>query len=414
MTSAAPAPPAMQDAPRGDTPSVPGSSVADDSAEEGASPPDPNAGGEKDLDGGEGPDAAAVGDPASPGGSEPEPPADDVGVDEAEPPVVDTSDGEASEPPGDDASGAAGEGSSPDGGSQTPGSEAPGGESPGPGSEPPQDDTPAEPPGAEPPQDETPAEPPGAEPPADDGPGAEPPADDGVAPGSSTGAALVGPGSPEIPSGRGSFHLSIIGSSTAAGIGASRGDLAWASLLDAALTAKVTTTFSSSNLAQGGYTAIDLLPGSTSSGSIDDAIAEKPDLIVVALAGSNDLGPGVTTETFIAALITLRETARAAGIPTFFMGTLPKNFSQPDRETLVEWDRAMASEFSVCWIPGPTQPYAPCYMDVFAALADASLGLAPALDSGDGQHPNDAGHALLFAGVAPIVSLYVCSKTTCR
>jgi hypothetical protein len=43
-------------------------------------------------------------------------------------------------------------------------------------------------------------------------------------------------------------------------------------------------------------------------------------------------------------------------------------------------------------------------MDVFAALTDASLGLAPALDSGDGQHPNDAGHALLFNGVDSIVS----------
>lgn len=74
----------------------------------------------------------------------------------------------------------------------------------------------------------------------------------------------------------------------------------------------------------------------------------------------------------------------------------------------------MAQEFSACWVPGPTLPYAPCYMDVFASLADASLGLAPSLDSGDGQHPNDAGHALLFNRVAPIVAPYVCSKTSCR
>jgi lysophospholipase L1-like esterase len=394
----------MHNAPAPDgAPAVAGSPVADGSATEEASPPDSSGGGEKDLDGGDGEAAGAShpDPPASPAGSEPEPPADAAGS------------YEASEPHDDEASGPDGDDSSPDAGSE-PGSDTPKGEPPR--TEPPQAETPPEPPGDEPSGNDQPPvdDAHDDQPPVDDAHDDQPPVDDEVPSGSDTGADVVGPGSPEIPSGLESFHLTIIGSSTAAGIGASRGDLAWASLLDTALTAKVTTAFSSSNLAQGGYTALDLLPGSGSPGSIDDAIAESPDLIVVALAGSNDLGPDVTTETFTAELITLRETARAAGIPTFFMGTLPKNFSPGDRETLLEWDRAMASEFSLCWVPGPTQPYGPCYIDVFAALADESLGLAAALDSGDGQHPNDAGHALLFDWVAAIVSPYVCSKTTCR
>jgi lysophospholipase L1-like esterase len=305
------------------------------------------------------------------------------------------------------------------------------GTSPDEGSEPPEDETPADQPGDDQPGDDQPGDdvpdndvpdndvpdnddPDNGEPPADP-PGDDRPDSTEPTPGEGTVAGQVGPGSPEIPGGLASFHLTVIGSSTAAGIGASRGDLAWSSLLDQALTDKVTTAFSSSNLAFGGYTAQDLLPGSGSPGSIDDAIAEKPDLIIIALAGSNDLGtPNIDAEVFVAELVSLREVARAAGIPTFFMGTLPKNFSEIERETLVDWDRAMASEFSLCWIPGTTKPYAPCYMDVFDSLSDTSLGLAPALDSGDGQHPNDAGHAVLFNRVAPIVTSYVCSKTTCK
>jgi hypothetical protein len=74
----------------------------------------------------------------------------------------------------------------------------------------------------------------------------------------------------------------------------------------------------------------------------------------------------------------------------------------------------MASEFGACWVPGANEPYAPCFIHVFESLADASLGLAPQFDSGDGQHPNDAGHALLFDAADAVVVPYVCSKTACR
>jgi hypothetical protein len=91
---------------------------------------------------------------------------------------------------------------------------------------------------------------------------------------------------------------------------ASTGDLAWAGLLDSALSAEVSTSFASSNLAVGGYTAHDLTAGSGVPGSIDDAIAERPDLIIVALAGSNDLSPDTSTELFVLQMAALREAAR--------------------------------------------------------------------------------------------------------
>jgi lysophospholipase L1-like esterase len=302
-------------------------------------------------------------------------------------------------------------------------------EEPLPEEEPPPVAEPSEPEPPPPVEEEPPAPPEEEEPPAppeeeEEEPPAppvieEPPAppeeeDPPVPPVATNPGGTVGPGSPEVPAGLEAFHITVIGSSTAAGIGASNGELNWVTLLDDALVAKVRASYSTSNLAVGGYTALDITPGSGLPGSIDQAIAEKPDLIIVAIAGSNDLAPGFTTERFIAQLVSVRELAKAAGIPTFFMSTLPKNLTPGERDLLEQWSVAMTSEFSQCWIPGTTKAYAPCYIDVFQALADSSLGLAAQFDSGDGQHPNDAGHALLFRAVDAIVEPYVCTKTECR
>lgn len=284
----------------------------------------------------------------------------------------------------------------------------------------PDDADPDEEPEVEPPpvdEPETPPDdPPSEDPPDDDPPGEDPPDDDppgGVEP-PPLGNGSVGPGSPQIPNGLPEFHISVIGSSTANGIGASVGDFAWVTLLDEALSRRVATRYSTSNLAVGGYKAADLLPGSGERGSIDEAIAEKPDLIVVALAGSNDIEPGFTTELFMSQMSALRDAAKAAGIPAFFMSPLPKSLSVGEREILGEWSGLMKSEFSQCWIPGTSEAYAPCYIDVFDALAAPDLGLATQYDSGDGQHPNDLGHSLLFDAVDAIVQPYVCTKTECR
>jgi lysophospholipase L1-like esterase len=223
-----------------------------------------------------------------------------------------------------------------------------------------------------------------------------------------------GPGVIDVPGGAASFTLAVIGSSTAAGFGASNYESSWVGRLESSLAAAVTTSVSITNLAVGGYSAYELLPGSGARGSIDEAIRERPDLIVVGLAGSNDLTPEITTTTFIAQLTTLRDTARAAGIPAFFVGTLPKNLSTGERELLELWNDRMADSFSACWISDTTSAYAPCFMDVFDQLADASLGIASAWDSGDGQHPNDAGHGILFDSADKIVKPYVCARTQCR
>jgi lysophospholipase L1-like esterase len=208
------------------------------------------------------------------------------------------------------------------------------------------------------------------------------------------------------------FRLAVIGSSTAEGEGASRPANAWTALLEQSISAR--TSFHLSNLAVGGYTTADLLPDSDSSGNLADAIATAPDLILVALAGSNDLSIGTSTGTFLERLSLLRDTAKAAGIPTFFVSTAPKDLSDGERQTLSDWAAKMRQSFASCWVPGSTSPYAPCLIDVFGALATPDLELAAQYDSGDGIHVNDAGHSVVFHAAEPVIEAYVCSVAACH
>jgi lysophospholipase L1-like esterase len=212
--------------------------------------------------------------------------------------------------------------------------------------------------------------------------------------------------------GAASFTLAVIGSSTAEGEGASRPANAWTALLTRSLAAR--TNFTLRNLAVGGYTTADLLPDSDSTGNMKDAIATQPDLIVVALAGSNDLSIGTSSSTFMSRLTLLRDDAKAAGIPTFFVTTAPKDLSDSERQTLADWASSMRQSFASCWVPGTASPYTPCLIDIFDALSTSSLELASQFDSGDGIHLDDAGHAVVFRTAEPVLEAYVCSVAACH
>jgi lysophospholipase L1-like esterase len=226
-----------------------------------------------------------------------------------------------------------------------------------------------------------------------------------MAPGGSGGG-----GSPMLTS----FKLTVIGSSTAAGEGASSSAKSWVALLARSLDDAVVPTFNSSNLAVGGYTTVELLPGSKADGSIDDAISGGPNLILVSLAGSNDLSAGTSQSTFLSRLTSMRDTARTAGVPVFFVSTAPKDLSDSERRALRDWATAMSTAFATCWVPERDTAYGPCFIDIFAPLANASLGVASAYGAGDGIHLNDAGHARIFEVAEAIVKPYVCSRVACR
>jgi lysophospholipase L1-like esterase len=210
-----------------------------------------------------------------------------------------------------------------------------------------------------------------------------------------------------------SFKLVVLGSSTAAGEGASSSSKSWVSLLSSSLSARVSTEFDADNLAVGGYTTIELLPDSGDSGSIDEALEREPNLVIVALAGNNDLSSGTSTGTYLSRLEAIRDAAVDAGVPVFFMSTAPKDVGAVDRETLRDWGLEMEARFSSCWVPGRISPYSPCFIDIFAPLANDSLGVASEYGAGDGIHLNDAGHEVIFEATLEVVEPYVCLMTRC-
>lgn len=218
-------------------------------------------------------------------------------------------------------------------------------------------------------------------------------------------------GSPNAPT-LTSFTLTVLGSSTAAGEGASSSSQGWVNLLAGDLERTIVGDYATHNLAVGGYTTAELVPDSGASGSIDDALETEPDLIIVALAGSNDLSAGTSTSTFLSRLTSIRDHAREAGVPVFFLSTAPKDLSTEEKQMLRDWGDEMETRFSSCWVPGQSD-YSPCFVDVFEPLANGSLGVASEYSAGDGIHLNDAGHALIFETVRDVVRPYVCSRIAC-
>jgi lysophospholipase L1-like esterase len=225
-----------------------------------------------------------------------------------------------------------------------------------------------------------------------------------------SGGSTGGGGSGDGPS-DGAFVIAVLGSSTPEGEGASSLANSWVGLLQSRL--ESVGDVSVVDLAVGGWAASDLLPGSGSPGNIDDALDEQPDLIVVAIAGSNDIDRGATTSTYLSNLTQVRDTASAAGVPTFFMGTLPKNMSDSERQLLADWNDVMRERFSTCWVP-TDETYSPCFVDVFADLANEDLGVDPRYLASDGFHHNNAGHRVIFEDAIDVIEPYVCSLTECR
>jgi lysophospholipase L1-like esterase len=184
----------------------------------------------------------------------------------------------------------------------------------------------------------------------------------------------------------------------------------WVGLLESALSAVANVDVI--NFASGGYTTLELLPDSGASGSIDNAISEQPDLIVVALAGSNDLAIGVSNANFMSRLTQLRDTARAAGIPMFFVGTTPKDLSDEERFQLADWSEQMNDSFDTCWVPA-NATYSPCFIEVFGELANEDFGIKSQYVAADGFHHNDAGHQVIFQQAVQIIQPYMCTATEC-
>lgn len=190
--------------------------------------------------------------------------------------------------------------------------------------------------------------------------------------------------------------LAVLGSSTAAGTGASPVSNSWVNRYESYIK-DLNSNNSVINLAKSGYSTYQILPAdsprpegrpvSDTTRNITTAIVEDPDAIIVNMA-SNDVAAGFGMEEIKANYEALYDAANEAGIPLWFTTTQPRNLDQAGRDKLLalkNWIEATYEERS---------------LDFWSVIANTDSTLNVAYGSGDGIHLNNAGHQKLYNRVA--------------
>lgn len=194
----------------------------------------------------------------------------------------------------------------------------------------------------------------------------------------------------------------VMGSSSAAGAGASHPTKSWVGLLTNELAAKGVRVH---NIAKGGHTTYQALSARCSVSAsrlqpdpqhnIDHALSLKPDLVILNYP-SNDQHLGYGEQEPVVNLLRLRSEFLAAGVPVIILAAQPRNIELSRQQKLVTFNQLM-------------EPYAkPCYASAFDALKLQVATLNPNYDSGDGVHLNDAGHSLIFNAVIDTLNSKKC------
>lgn len=191
-----------------------------------------------------------------------------------------------------------------------------------------------------------------------------------------------------------SCFVVVIGSSTAAGAGASVGDSAWVSRFRRNLYQNDTRK-EVINLARGGYTSYHLLPKGSTLGSnvgiaidtnrnISKAISLRPRAIIVNLP-SNDAARNFPPSDQMRNFRLMQRAADSAGIDLWVCTTQPRFFNN-SRQIQIQLDTRDSIQ----------QYFGTRSIDFWTAIADSNHHIQPGYDSGDGVHLNDKGHRLLF------------------
>jgi lysophospholipase L1-like esterase len=129
--------------------------------------------------------------------------------------------------------------------------------------------------------------------------------------------------------------------------------------------------------------------------NIDAATAFSPKLILVAYP-TNDTANGYSVSETVTNLLTIRSYAQAKGVSVVVEGTQPRDLPDAQRALLPQIDEQLAAAIG------------PCFVNVRSLLASADGRINPIYDSGDGVHPNDAGHQVIFAQVKALLDAGAC------
>ncbi|MEQ9309096.1 MAG: GDSL-type esterase/lipase family protein [Balneolaceae bacterium] len=183
----------------------------------------------------------------------------------------------------------------------------------------------------------------------------------------------------------------VLGSSTAAGTGASNPDSAWVSRYRSYVQSLNQDTYVI-NLAVGGYTSYDVMPSDFTQpagrpapeieNNITKALTYKPWAIIVNLP-SNDASSNYSIEEQIFNMKLIAQTAADVDVPVWVTTTQPRNFSQSQRDNLIEMRDSIMTIFGDRAI------------SIFDQLANEDGSIIEAYNSGDGVHLNNAGHKII-------------------
>ncbi len=198
----------------------------------------------------------------------------------------------------------------------------------------------------------------------------------------------------------------ILGSSTAAGVGASTYDSAFAGRYTHYIAA-LNNGWKVINLSVGGFTTYQLLPtgseiptgrpSSDTAHNLTKAMTYHPDILFICL-GSNDFANNYSTAEINANFDSLTTRAIASGMKVWVSTPLPRNTldSASHVKLFTLRDRIL-------------EKYKPRVFNFYDSLGDASGKYIPIFNSGDGVHTNNHGHFLLYQR---IVTSDVLNSTT--
>ncbi len=190
----------------------------------------------------------------------------------------------------------------------------------------------------------------------------------------------------------------VLGSSTAAGVGAPAGQ-GWVALLaDAAAAQGVAVR----NLARSGALTYQALPAdaprpagrpaTVAEMGIEAALASSPERVVLSFP-SNDAMAGYGADETAGNLLALAAAAARRGAAAVVLSSQPRDdASEAQRATMRAVDAALAA------------PLAGCFVDLRAALSDAHGRIAAAFSAGDGVHLNAQGHRLIHERVSAAIA----------
>lgn len=194
-----------------------------------------------------------------------------------------------------------------------------------------------------------------------------------------------------------------MGSSTAAGAGAPAGK-GWVALLQANWSAK---GYALVNLAKGGITTYQALSAASPPVAnrplpdpplnIDQASTRSPKLLFLSFP-TNDTAAGYGTDEIVNNVLAIRAKALAASVPVIVLSTQPRALTAAQQQQLLDIDQRLIKEVGTCFVA------------VHARLAGPDDKLAAIYDSGDGIHPNEAGHAVIAGAVETVMRSGTCVK----